>query len=221
MKNPKIIILLGKSGSGKGTKADFLRKKFGYEYIESGKRLRTRAKKTDFLGKKIAKIMFEGGLIPTPVVIKIWLEEAGRLKEKVKNMKGLIMDGNPRKILEAYLIDEAFDFFEWNKDVKIILIDISNKEAIWRLTKRRQCKDCKKIIPFVGEFRKMKKCPKCGGLLIKRADDTVSSAKNRLKWFKTDVQPIVNYYKKTGRLIKINGEQSIENVFKDVLKALK
>jgi adenylate kinase len=83
------------------------------------------------------------------------------------------------------------------------------------------CKDCKELIPFVGEFRKMKKCPKCGGELIKRADDTVASAKNRLKWYKTDVQPIVNYYKKTGRLIKINGEQGIEDVFKDVLKAIK
>jgi adenylate kinase len=133
----------------------------------------------------------------------------------------LEIDGNPRRLIEACLIDEAFKFFEWDKNVKAILVDISDKEAIWRLTKRRMCKECKQLIPFVGEFRKMTKCPKCGGGLIRRADDTVSSAKNRLKWFHTDVQPIVNYYRKTGRLVKVNGEQSIEDVFKDVLKALK
>jgi len=57
--------------------------------------------------------------------------------------------------------------------------------------------------------------------LVKRSDDTLAAVKNRLKWFKTDVQPIINYYRRTGRLIKINGEQPIEGVFKDVLKSLK
>ena len=222
MKKPQIIILLGKSGSGKGTQADFLRKKFkNYEYIESGKLLRSKAKDKDYVGKRISEIMLKGGLIPTPVIIKIWLDEAGRIKEKNKNMAGLIMDGNPRKILEAYLIDEAFDFFGWDKNVKVVLVDISDKEAIWRLTKRRMCKDCRELIPYVGEFRNLKKCPKCGGELVKRSDDTVASAKNRLKWYKTDVEPIVKYYKKTGRLIRVNGEQPIEDVFKDVLKSLK
>ena len=123
--------------------------------------------------------------------------------------------------MEAILIDQAFEWYEWDKNVKVILVDISDQEAIWRLTKRRMCQDCKMLIPFVGEFRKLTKCPKCGGKLITRADDTVKSAKNRLKWFRTDVQPIINYYKKSGRLVKVNGERSIGNVFKDILKVIK
>ena len=220
MKKPLIVILLGKSGSGKGTQADFLREKFGFDHICSGDLLRARRKKKDFIGKKIAQILSVGRLIPTPAILKLWLDETEKLKNK-KNFKGLIMDGNPRKILEAYLIDEALEWYEWNKNVKIILIDISNKEAVWRLTKRRICKNCKEIIPFVGHFRKVKKCPECGGELIQRGDDTITAVKNRLNWFKTDVQPIVNYYRKTGRLIKVNGEQPIEDVFKDILKAIK
>ncbi|MDD2696834.1 MAG: nucleoside monophosphate kinase [Candidatus Pacebacteria bacterium] len=219
-KNPLIIILLGKSGSGKGTQADLLREKFGLDYIGSGDLLRARGKKKDFTGRKIAKILAEGKLIPTPAIFKLWSDATEKLKNK-NSFKGLIMDGNPRKILEAYLIDETFGFYEWDKNVKALLVDISDKEAIWRLTKRRICKNCKEIIPFVGEFRKMKKCPKCGGELMPRSDDTIAAAKNRLAWFKKDVQPIVNYYRKTGRLIRINGEQSIEDVFKDVLKVLK
>lgn len=220
MKKPLVIILLGKSGCGKGTQAKLLTQKFGLEYIGSGDMLRARGKKDDFTGKKITQIMLTGGLHPTAVIFKLWLDRAEELKQK-KDLKGFVMDGNPRKILEAYLIDGALGWYEWDKNVKIVLVDISNQEAIWRLTKRRMCQDCKELIPFVGEFRKMNQCPKCGGNLVTRADDTIKSAKNRLKWFKTDVQPIINYYKKTGRLFKVNGEQPIDDVFKDILKVIK
>jgi len=219
MKN-QIVIFLGKSGSGKGTQAKLLQKELGFDYIGSGDLLRARTKKKDFTGKKIAKILFKGKLIPMPAIFKLWLDKIEELKNK-KKLKGFIMDGNPRRITEAYLIDEALEFYEWDKNVKIMLIHISDREAVWRLTKRRICKKCKKIIPFVGQFRKIKKCPKCNGQLIGRSDDTIKAVKNRLKWFKTEVQPIINYYRKTGRLIKINGEQPIEDVFKDILKAIK
>jgi len=220
MKKPLIIILLGKSGSGKGTQADFLRDKFGLDYISTGDLLRARSKKRDFTGKKLAKSLVAGEISPTAVVFKLWLDKVEKLKTK-KNLRGIVLDGNPRKILEAHLQDEAFKWYEWDKNRKIILVHISDKEAIWRLTKRRICKRCKEVIPFVGHFRKLKKCPKCGGELTQRSDDTVIAVKKRLAWFKTDVQPIVNYYRKTGRLIKVNGEQPIEKVFKDILKAIK
>lgn len=219
MNKPLIIILLGKSGSGKGTQADLLVEKFGFNYIGSGDLLRQRAKKNDFTGKKLKKTMNTGGLVPTPIIFKLWMNKAEELKNK-RNLKGLVMDGNPRKIVEAHLIDEFFDWCGWKKNIKAVLVDISNKEAVWRLTKRRVCQNCKEVVPFVGDYKKIKRCPKCGGKLIERSDDTVSSAKNRLVWFKKEVQPIINYYKKTGRLKKINGEQSIENVFEDILEAL-
>jgi len=222
MKTPQIIILLGKSGSGKGTQADFLLNKFkNFEYLESGKLLRAKAKDKDYIGRRVKEILLKGELIPAPVISTIWLKKVAGLKEKSKNMRGLIMDGNPRRMIEAQMIDEAFKFFGWDKNVKAILIDISDKEGIWRLTKRRMCKDCRNKVPFVGEFKNITRCPKCGGKLIRRSDDTVAAATSRMKWFKTEVQPIADYYKKTGRLIKINGEQSIEDVSKDLLKALK
>ncbi|MFH1423919.1 MAG: nucleoside monophosphate kinase [Candidatus Nealsonbacteria bacterium] len=220
-KNPLVVILMGKSGSGKGTQGDFLVKKFGLNRIVSGDLLRARAKKNDFTGRKQREQMLKGLLTPMCVIFKLWLDKVEEIKNKNKNFKGLVMDGNPRRLLEAHLIDQAFEWYKWDKNVKAILVDISDKEAIWRLTKRRMCQDCKELIPFVGEFRNMKKCPKCGGKLITRADDTVKSAKNRLKWFKTDVQPIIDYYKKSGRLVKINGEQPIEDVFKDILRVIR
>ena len=219
MKKPLIIILIGKSGSGKGTQADLLMKKFGLDYIGAGNMIRTRMKKEDFTGKKIKALYEKGILHPVAVVFDLWLDNIEKFKKK-KNLKGLLIDGNPRRLIEAQLMDSALEWYEWNKNVKVILVDISDKEAILRLTKRRICKDCKELIPFVGEFKKIKKCHKCNGQLIRRIDDTVNSAKNRLAWFKRDVVPAINYYKKTGRLIKVNGEQPIEDVFKDILKVI-
>ena len=102
--------------------------------------------------------------------------------------------------------------------MKIILINISGKESFNRLTKRRQCQKCGQLIPWVGEF---KKCDKCSGELITRPDDKMEVIEKRLEEYKKETIPSINYYKKRGRLIKINGEQSIENVFKDILKAIK
>lgn len=219
-KNPLILLFLGKQGSGKGTQAELVGKKLGLKYIGTGELYRKKIKDKDFTGKKVAYTVNTGGLAPSVVSFSLWWEKMKEIKAG-KNLKGFIIDGSPRKMLEVELIDGALEWFEWNKNVKIILIDISTKEAIWRMTKRRMCKECRMLIPFVGEFRALKKCPKCGGELVKRADDTISGAKKRLAWFKKEVQPVINFYNRAGRLIKINGEQSIENVFKDILRALK
>ena len=216
---PLVIIILGAQGSGKGTQAKMLMKKFGLEYIGSGDLLRARRKKKDFTGLKIAEVINQGKRIHTTVIFKMWLDKMGEFKQK-RQFKGLIMDGSPRTVVEAELVELALDWYEWAENKKVIYIDISTKEAIWRLTKRRVCRKCGRIMPFVGQYRKMKKCDKCGGELFTRKDDNEKAIRKRLDWHKREVMPVINYYKKRGELIKINGEQSIEDVFKDILKAL-
>ena len=220
MKNKLVIILLGPPGSGKGTQAKLLQKKFGLRYIGSGDLLRTRKKKRDFTGQKIGQWIDVGRRVPTPVIFKIWMEKFELLKQDPK-LKGIIMDGSPRSLYEAEILEKALEWYEWSKNKKVVFIKISQQESIWRLTKRKICKKCGRIIPYIGEFRKLKKCHKCGGELVARADDTEKGVQERLKWFKTDVGPAINYYKKKGILTEINGEQSIEDVFKDILKAVK
>jgi len=220
MKHFKIIILLGPAGSGKGTQAKLICKKFNLEYIGSGDMLRARQKVRDFTGEKLTKLMRRGELAPSFTVVKLLGDELEKLKKHSK-INGFVLDGWTRIIFEAILIDEALNWYEWTKNSKVILINISRKESFNRLTKRRQCKKCGRIIPWLGEFKKLKKCDKCGGPLITRIDDKLESIKKRLEEFKNQTTQTINYYKKQGRLIKINGEQSIENVAKDILKALK
>jgi len=217
-KQSQIIILLGRSGSGKGTQAKLLIKEFGFEYIGSGDLLRARVEQSDFTGQKLKEVMASGELVPTPVMFRVWSEKIETIKEQV-DKKGLVVDGSPRTLLEAELMDNVFKWYQWS-DIKILLIDISEKEAFDRLTKRRICKQCGRLIPWVGDFRGMKVCDKCGGELITRDDDTPEAIRERLEFYKEKVEPAVDYYQKQGKLVKINGEKSIEDVYQDVKKAI-
>ena len=221
MQNPKVFIIIGPAGSGKGTQAKLLCQKFGLEYVGSGDTLRARQKVGDFTGRKLAKIMKRGALVPSLMIADIWINEFEKLKKRHKKVRGIVLDGWARAILEAELMDEALNWYEWDKNVKIILLNISRKESYNRLTKRRQCKKCGQLIPWVGEFKKLKKCNKCGGELIVRVDDTLESIKKRLEEYKNQTIPAINCYKKQRRLIEINGEQSIEDVFKEILRKIK
>lgn len=220
MKKPLVVIIMGPPGSGKGTQAKLLAQKFNLEYIGSGDTLRARQKIGDFTGNKLSKVMKSGKLAPSFVIIK----SLGDALEKIKmqfNNKGIILDGWTRIIYEAILTDEALCWYEWDKNVKIILLKISRKTSYNRLTKRRQCKSCGKIIPWIGDYKKLKKCDKCGGFLVTRPDDNIEAIKKRLDEYQNQTMKTIKYYKKQGRLIEINGEQSIEDVFKEILRKIK
>lgn len=219
MKNKQVIILLGPPGAGKGTQLKLIQDKFGYKAIGSGNMLRNRKRKKDFTGNKIGLYIDNGSRIPSPVIFNLWMNKMETLKQD-KALKGFVMDGSPRTSYEAEMLEMALDWYEW-KNKKVLFIKISEKESIHRLTKRRMCRECGRLIPWLEGFKDLKKCDKCGGELISRPDDTEKGIRERLKWYKTDVLPAVNYYKKKGELIVINGEQSIENVSKDILKALR
>src|SRR4030042_3676941 len=179
-KKTKVIIILGPPGSGKGTQANLLLKKFRLDYFGSGVALRKRQKKGDFTGAKFVKVMNRGEWVPEFVISKLWMDKFEEFKQKI-NFKGLLSDGSPRKLLEAIFFNDALLWYEWQKDVKVIFLHITEKESINRLTKRRQCKKCGKLIPWIGEFKKLKVCDKCGGELINRPDAKLESIKKRLE----------------------------------------
>lgn len=219
MTTPKIIILLGSSGSGKGTQAKLLQQKFGLDYVGSGDLLRARGKIDDFTGKKLFDVVNQGKFAPTAIIFKLWIDKLEELK-RISDFKGFIIDGSPRKLFEAELIDQALEWYDWGAFLRVLLVSISEEEVFLRLSKRRICKACGRAIPFIGDFKKLEICDSCGGELVARADDTREGIMSRIALFKKEVMPVIEYYKKSDRLTSINGEQSIEDVHKDIMKAI-
>lgn len=215
---PLVVVFLGKSGAGKGTQLDLFKERMGFDFIGSGDLLRNRKKVDDFTGNKISDVIDNGGLIATPVVFQLWMAEFERLKSKESNLKGIVIDGSPRKIREAYLMSEALDWYGWNDNFKVILIDVSDEEVLSRIANRRICEDCGAIVPYIGDLKRLTNCPDCNGNLIKRAEDAeTESVKKRLEWFEEEVGPVIEFYKEKGKLFTINGNQPVEDVFNDIL----
>jgi len=219
-KHPLIVILVGPPGSGKGTQADLLRKKFKLELIGSGDLLRARKKIKDFTGKKIAQTIDGGKRVPTPIIFNLWMEKMESFAQK-PNFRGLIMDGSPRTKMEADMLELVLDWYGWQSNKKVIFLDdIAPKKLIWRLTRRRVCSGCNRNIPYLGAMKDLKACDRCGGKLVTRADDNPQGVKERLGWYKRDVMPAIDFYRRKKELIEIDGDQPIEKVFSDILKAI-
>jgi len=206
----KVFIFLGPPGSGKGTQAKMVQKKLNLELIGSGDLLRKRSKRKDYTGREIMRVMNKGGRVPTPIVFKLWMEELEKI-EKKKSLKGIIFDGSPRTVHEAIMLDQALKWYNWDKQVKTFFVKVSKKEVIKRIKKRKNCPLCGPIISS-GQ----KKCLNCGSLLTNRQDDSLTALNVRWEWFRREVLPTVNYYRKKKNFFTINGEQSIERVFKEI-----
>jgi len=192
------FILIGPPGSGKGTQAKLLLKKFKkLYYIYLGEIFRSLFKANTDVGERIKKIGESGGLQPEELAVTLWMHE---ISFKVKKGQGFLLDGSPRKVREAESLYRFLKFLSKVKTSIIFLIDISKKESYKRLAHRVDA---------------------ATGKAIKRVDD--SKKKIDLRWalYEKDTIPAINYIKKYCRVIKINGEQSIEKVFKDILKAIK
>lgn len=182
-----IIILLGRSGSGKGEQVERLEKKLKPVLaIHTGSRFRILASQKTLGGRLARSFLKKGNLAPDWFASYLWIDALVRGLDEKKNV---IFDGSPRQKHEARLLDEVLSVFG-RKNLVAIYIDVSEKEVTRRL------------------------------LLRGRGDDNSSAIKNRLDFFKTSVLPSIQYYKKTKRLITINGEQPMEKVFADICKAL-
>ncbi len=210
--NPLNILLLGTQGSGKGTQATRLSEHFNIPTISTGEILREEMEKGTELGKLAQSYINRGNLVPDDVVSSIVRKELSR----DKYVDGVILDGYPRNIVQA---ETLADFFTLNY---VLLIDISDEEAVKRVTGRRICPKCGENYHI--DFNPPKEdeiCDKCKTKLESREDTTPEAVETRLKVYHSLTEPLVGFYKDKGILIKINGEQGIAEVFEEILTKLK
>jgi len=217
MKKILNITLIGPQGCGKGTQAELLAGKLNMARIEIGGALRDIAKTKTDLGKKINELInVRGKMVPYNLVMQV-------VGEKIKNVspeQGIVFDGTPRRLAEIKPLEKILA--KYNRELThVFYLPISERETINRLSRRRMCDKCGKIfILGINLKEKTEKCLICGGKIFQRKDDQPAAIKERLKLYQKKTQPVVDYFHQEKRLIKIDAEQSIEKVFKDILKYL-
>lgn len=207
-----VLIFLGPPGSGKGTQARMAAEKYGLIYLGCGDILRETVKGDTGNAKVMKEHMKKGKLLSDELVTKIFIE---KFKETLKTGVGVAADGYPRDIGQAKELDKAIGEFE-NIFSKVIFIDLDEQTAEDRILKRRTCTRCKKTIPFSEETKVLKRCPDCGGELIVRADDTPETVKKRWSAYVEKTEPVIEYYKSGGGVIKVDGKPEIEEIFEQI-----
>lgn len=212
------LVILGPQGSGKGTQAEKLAAHFGLEHIDMGKFLREVAKMDTPLGREVWNIQN----VTKTLVPKRVLEEVFTIKlNDIPREKGIVFDGFPRNADQAEYFEKSMREFGRQTDA-VIYISLSREESMKRISKRRMCEKCKHIWIMGKDIRGEKdKCPDCQGKIIQRVDDTKEGIETRLKVYKEETMPVIEYYKNQDRVIEINGAQTIEKVFEEVVEKLK
>jgi adenylate kinase len=210
------IVLLGAPGAGKGTQAAIISQKTGLTHIASGDLFRQAVQKGTELGKLVKSYMDKGMLAPDEVTIKVIME---RLAEP-DCVKGCIFDGFPRTLDQAKALDKTLK--EQKKGIdKAVFIDVPDEELVKRLGGRWTCKNCQAVYHEVASPPKVAgKCDKCGGELYQRPDDNEVTIRERLKVYFTQTTPVLDYYKKEGKLIAVDGKLSIDEVADKVVRIL-
>jgi len=211
-----ILILLGAPGVGKGTQGVLISKEYGIPQISTGDILRKEVKEETELGRKAKQYMDKGELVPDDIIIDM-MEK--RIKEDdCKN--GFILDGFPRTTAQAEAFDEMLKKNSLNLD-KVLLIDVPEEEIVERLTGRRVCPNCGAVYHIKNNPPKQEGiCDKCGSKLIQRDDDTEEVVRNRLEVYKKSTMPLVEYYEKQQKLVRIDGTGEIEEIFERIKKVL-
>ena len=210
------IILMGGPGAGKGTQAVGLVEKYNIPHISTGDMFRAAIKDGTALGLKAKSYMDAGGLVPDEVTIGIVAE---RLAQP-DCTKGFLLDGFPRTLAQGNALGDILDRLGMKLD-GVINIEVDEKILIPRLTGRRVCRKCGASYHMIFNAPKQEGvCGQCGGELYQRSDDTVETAQNRLDVYNQQTEPLIAFYTDKGLLKRINGDQAIDKVLQDIMKAL-
>ncbi len=203
------IIFLGAPGSGKGTHATRVKEELGIPHVSTGDIFRANIKGGTPLGLLAKSYIDKGALVPDEVVIKIVADRLA--KEDCKG--GFILDGFPRTISQAEALSAITDI-----DVVINLV-VDDEAIVKRVAGRRMCR-CGETynVQFLGGKTT---CAKCGGELYQREDDKEETVKSRLSVYHSETAPLIDYYEKKGILKNIDGAQSIESVYADIMKVIR
>ena len=196
------IILMGPPGAGKGTQAANLVKEYGLTHISTGDIFRKALKEQTKYGVIAKYFMQFGHLVPDDYTIQ------------------MVRDGFPRTIIQARELESIAKEFGFEIDA-VINLDIELDRLVPRLSGRRTCKECGASYHIEYNPPKVEGvCDVCGGELYQRPDESEDAVKVRLDTYEKQTSPLIDYYTMKGQITNINGDQSMEDVFKDIKASL-
>lgn len=210
------LILLGPPGAGKGTQAANIIETFSIPHISTGDIFRKNIKEGTELGKKAKEYMDRGELVPDTLVVEI-VED--RLKaEDCKS--GFLLDGFPRTVFQAETLDQVLENMGAGLDY-VVNVVVNPELLVERAVGRRICRDCGSTYHIKYNPPKEESvCDKCSGELYQRSDDNADTVTNRIRVYMDETSPLIEYYRVKGNLINVDGQQDIDKVFDDILKAI-
>lgn len=208
------LIFFGPPGAGKGTHADHISEDYGIPKISVGEIFRDEVKEGTALGKKVKNYMEKGVLVPSEVTI-------GVLKRRLAKpdcKKGFILDGFPRDLQQAQALEKI------TKIDLVVNFTLSKETIMQRLTGRLTCRKCQRVFNIFSDPPKTEGyCNDCGkeGELFVRKDQKPDVIKQRLKTYKEETAPLIDFYRKKGILSDFSSEGPVDEVRKRIKKFIK
>jgi len=210
------LILLGPPGAGKGTQASKIVEKYNIPHISTGEIFRKNIKSGTELGKAAKQYIDKGMLVPNEVVMGII---KNRLAE-VDCKDGFLLDGFPRNEVQANSLDEVLNELDMKLD-KVVNIEVDDQQLVERIVNRRVCNKCEHTFHLMFNKPKVEGvCDVCGSKLYQREDDTVETVTRRINVYHELTKPLIKYYEKHGIVVNVDGLQSIDQVFVDIVKEI-
>ena len=210
------IIMLGAPGAGKGTQAKMIAEKCGIPHISTGDIFRANIKQGTELGKKAKEYMDKGLLVPDELTCDLVVDRI----QKDDCAGGFILDGFPRTIRQAEVLEEALTGLGQKVDIALDIV-VPDENIVERMAGRRSCVGCGATYHVVFNPTKTEGiCDVCGEKLILRDDDKPETVQKRLAVYHEQTKPLEDFYAARGVLKEVDGTQSMDKVFADILNIL-
>jgi len=227
--NKQVVIFVGPPGSGKGTQAEILVAEGGFYHLESSAVITEQLNahsdgetfeahgKTYRYGDEREKR--NSGQLMTPEVVSAWME--AKIRQLAAEGKALVFSGSPRTLFEAQQQLPLHAELYGKESIHALFISVPPEESVERNTHRRSCSACRVPVPHDGTTEGLTACPRCGGKLIQREDDTPEIIRTRLDVYRKQTLPVTEAIKRYGiALHEVNGVGTIVEVAERIRKAL-
>jgi adenylate kinase len=206
------LVLLGKQGAGKGTQAARLAEHYGIAHVATGDLFRAAAAAGTPAGLEAERYMNRGELVPDDLVFKI-VEE--RFAEGGPLEHGFVLDGFPRTLRQAEKLEAALETHPLDL---VINLDVPTEIVLHRIAGRRVCEKCGTNYHVSAPPKSNWTCDVCGGRVIQREDDTEDAVMRRLELYDEETVPIIDFYRKLGKLVVVDGTGDTDDVFKRLVE---